>query len=281
MTARLLSGKPIADRVSARSKERNEVLKRRGIIPRLAIISVGTDPAASTYAGRLIKGAKSMGIEVADVTMPREITEQELRDRLDAVSRDRTVHGMLLLTPLPGALDELHVVDHIAVEKDVEGMNPFSMGLLVDGRPKFIPSTAEAIVEMLRYYEIPLRGAHTVILGRSTVIGRPVASLLLEEDATITITHSRTVGLESLTRGADVVVVGVGKAGLIRGEMLKPGAVVIDAGINVTPTGIVGDVDTESVSAVASALSPVPGGVGAVTTALLLRNVIAATEEQT
>ncbi|MBM4420695.1 MAG: bifunctional 5,10-methylenetetrahydrofolate dehydrogenase/5,10-methenyltetrahydrofolate cyclohydrolase [Chloroflexi bacterium] len=281
MTARLLSGKPIADRVAARSKERNEALKRRGITPRLAIISVGTDPAASSYAGRLIKGAKGMGIEVADVTMPREITEQELRDRLDAVSRDRTVHGMLLLTPLPGALDELHVVDHITVEKDVEGMNPFSMGLLVDGRPKFIPSTAEAIVEMLRYYDIPLRGAHTVILGRSTVIGRPVASLLLEEDATITITHSRTVGLESLTRGADVVVVGVGKAGLIRGEMLKPGAVVIDAGINVTPTGIVGDVDTESVSAVASALSPVPGGVGAVTTALLLRNVITATEEQT
>lgn len=280
MTARLLAGGPIGNAIQARSKERSAALLARGITPKLAIVTVGGDPAANTYAQRLLRGARVIGLAVSHIVLPIDATEALLARRIDEASKDASVHGVLLLTPLPGALDEAHVVDHIAVQKDVEGMNPFSMGLLADGRPRFIPSTAEAIVELLRHYEVPLRGAHTVILGRSTVIGRPVASLLLEEDATVTITHSRTIGLSELTRNADIVVVGVGRAGLVTGAMLKPGAVVIDAGINVTPGGIVGDVDAESASAVVAALSPVPGGVGAVTTALLLRNVIAATEEQ-
>ena len=280
MTARLLLGRPIAERIAAQSQKRVEALRARSITPKLAIVSVGSDPAANTYAQRLIRGGRVAGIGVVGIALGRDTNEQDLRNALDDLAHDRSVNGVLLLTPLPGALDEAHVVDHIAAEKDVEGMNPFSMGLLADGRPRFIPSTAEAIVEILRFYEVPLRGAHTVILGRSTVIGRPVAALLLEEDATVTITHSRTVGLDVLTRGAEIVVIGVGRAGLVTGSMLKRGAVVIDAGINVTATGIVGDADAESVSAVASALSPVPGGVGAVTTALLLRNTIAATEEQ-
>lgn len=281
MTARLLQGRPIAERVQARSRERSAALHARGVTPRLAVVSVGTDPAASTYAERLQRGARAIEIAMDRVVLPRDTPEATLAARLEQLDGDTTVHGILLLTPLPSPLDEAHIVDHIAVAKDVEGMNPFSMGLLADGRPQFIPSTAEAIVEMLRYYEVPLRGAHTVILGRSTVIGRPVASLLLEEDATVTITHSRTVDIAALTRGADIVVVGVGRAGLLTGAMLKPGAVVIDAGINVTPSGIVGDADPESVAAVAGALSPVPGGLGAVTTALLLRNVLTATERQT
>ncbi len=280
MTARLLHGRPIADAIQASSKERVAALKARDITPKLAVVSVGIEPAAAAYSGRLVKAGRAASIAVDEIHLPRTTTEPELAERLDQLGRDRAIHGILLLTPLPGALDEAHVVDHIAVAKDVEGMNPASMGLLADGRPHFIPSTAEAIVEMLRFYEVPLRGAHSVILGRSTVIGRPVAALLLEEDATVTVTHSRTVGLEALTREADVVVVGVGRPGLLTGAMLKPGAVVIDAGINVQPGGIVGDADAESVSAVAAALSPVPGGVGAVTTALLLRNVISATEEQ-
>lgn len=280
MTARLLHGRPIAERIQARSRERSAALHARGIVPRLAIVAVGTDPAAGTYAERLRRGGKAIAVAVDEVALPRDTAEETLAERLERLGRDPEVHGILLLTPLPSPLDEAHVVDHITVAKDVEGMNPFSMGLLADGRPRFIPSTAEAIVEMLRFYDVPLRGAHTVILGRSTVIGRPVASLLLEEDATVTITHSHTVGVGALTRGADVVVIGVGRAGLLTGAMLKPGAVVIDAGINVMPGGIVGDADTESVAAVAGALSPVPGGLGAVTTAMLLRNVLTATERQ-
>jgi methylenetetrahydrofolate dehydrogenase (NADP+)/methenyltetrahydrofolate cyclohydrolase len=159
-------------------------------------------------------------------------------------------------------------------------MHPFSVGWLADGRPRFVPSTAEAVVELLHHYEIPIRGRHAAVIGRSTVIGRPAAYLLLKEDATVTMTHKQTVDVERHTREADIVVVGVGRAGFLRGDMIRPGATVIDAGINVTPKGITGDVDVDSVSAVAGALSPVPGGLGAVTTALLLRNVANATERQ-
>ena len=186
---------------------------------------------------------------------------------------------MLLLTPLPGKLDEAHLVDHIARQKDVEGMNPFNMGLLADGRPQFVPSTAEAIIELLKFHGVRLAGARAAVVGRSTVIGRPVALLLLMEDATVTIAHTKTAEVGEATRGADVVIIGIGRAGFLRGDMVAPGATVIDAGINVTPRGLVGDVDVESVSAVASALSPVPGGLGAVTTELLLRNVLTAAEQ--
>src|SRR2546422_7031623 len=159
-------------------------------------------------------------------------------------------------------------------------MNPFNVGLLADGRPRFVPSTAEAVVELLKFHGVALRGTRAVVIGRSAVVGRPAASLLLNEDATVTIAHRGTADLATLTKIAEIVVVGIGRAGFVKGGMLRPGATVIDAGINVTPQGIVGDVDLDSVSAVAGALSPVPGGVGAVTTELLLRNVVTATEHQ-
>ena len=280
MTARVLRGRPIADVIQARSLERSVALQARHVTPRLAIVSVGIDPAASAYASHLRRSGASIGAVIEEIVLARGTTEETLAETLESLGRDPNVHGVLLLTPLPSPLDEAHIVDHIAIAKDVEGMNPFSMGLLADGRPQFIPSTAEAIVEMLKFYAVPLHGAHIVILGRSTVIGRPVASLLLEEDATVTIAHSRTVNVGELTRAADIVVIGVGRAGLVTGAMLRPGAIVIDAGINVTPDGIVGEADAESVSAVAGAFSPVPGGLGAVTTALLLRNLLTATERQ-
>jgi methylenetetrahydrofolate dehydrogenase (NADP+)/methenyltetrahydrofolate cyclohydrolase len=191
------------------------------------------------------------------------------------------VHGILLLTPLPGKLDEGHLVDHIAPQKDVEGVNPYNVGLLLDGRPRFVPSTAEAIVELLKFHQIPLAGADVVVVGRSTVVGRPAAALLLNEDATVTMAHKRTSDVPALTRRAAVIVVAVGRAGFLTGDMIAPGATVIDAGINMTPAGIAGDVDADSVASIAGALSPVPGGVGTVTTALLLRNVLTAAEAQT
>ena len=279
--ARLLHGRPLAERIRAATKERVVALRGRAIQPHLAVVSVGADPSSIAYAQRLARSGDAAGIRVTGIALPRETTEEELVRRLEDVDRDPTVHGLLLLTPLPGPLDEGHIVDHIAVAKDVEGMHPFSVGWLADGRPRFVPSTAEAVIELLKFYEVPLRGCHAVVVGRSTVIGRPAAYLLLKEDATVTITHKRTVEVSRFTREADLVVVSVGTAGFLRGEMVRPGATVIDAGINVTPHGITGDVDVETVSAVAGALSPVPGGLGVVTPALLLRNVVIATERLT
>ena len=277
---RLLHGKPLAEELHATSAERIARLRDRGVEPRLAVVSVGADPAANTYLQRLVGHGRRLGIAVDDVSLPRESAEATVAATLERLGADPRVNGMLLLTPLPGKLDEGHLVDHIAREKDVEGMNPFNVGLLADGRPRFVPSTAEAIVELLKFHGVSLRGARAVVIGRSTVIGRPAASLLLNEDATVTIAHRGTAELAAITRTADVVVVGIGRAGFVKGDILRSGATVIDAGINVTPQGIVGDVDLASVSAVAGALSPVPGGVGAVTTELLLRNVITATEHQ-
>jgi methylenetetrahydrofolate dehydrogenase (NADP+)/methenyltetrahydrofolate cyclohydrolase len=278
---RLLHGRPLAQQLHARSRERAEVLAGRGIHPTLAAISVGIDPAANTYLQRLARGGRAVGIAVSDVSLPRDAGERDVIAELDRASREPGVHGVLLLTPLPGKLDEGHLVDHIAPGKDVEGVNPYSVGLLLDGRPRFVPSTAEAIIELLKFHGVTLAGADVVVVGRSTVVGRPAAALLLNEDATVTIAHKRTPDVPALTRRAAVVVVAVGRAGFLTGAMIAPGATVVDAGINMTPAGIAGDVDADSVASVAGALSPVPGGVGTVTTALLLRNVLTAAEALT
>ena len=277
---RLLYGKALAEQLHEHSRERSTTLHARGIAPRVAVVSVGIDPAANTYLQRLAARGKKLDIAVDEIDLPGDAQERQLIGTLERLGADPTLHGVLLLTPLPGALDEGHIVDHIVPAKDVEGMNPFNVGLLADGRPRFVPSTAEAVVELLKFYGVRLRGARAAIVGRSTVIGRPAAYLLLKEDATVTIAHSHTPDVRAVTKDASVVVVGVGRVGFLRGDMISPGATVIDAGINVTPKGIVGDVDVESVSPVAAALSPVPGGLGSVTTELLLRNVLTATERQ-
>ena len=278
---RLLHGRPLAERLNARSRERSEALRARDIHPTLATISVGIDPAANTYLQRLVRGGKANGITVRDISLSRDTTEPTLIAELDRASHDPKIHGVLLLTPLPGKLDEGHLVDHIAADKDVEGVNPYNVGLLLDGRPRFVPSTAEAIVELLKFHEIRLSGVDVVVVGRSTVVGRPAAALLLNEDATVTVAHKRTSDVAAVTRRAAVIIVAVGRAGFLTGDMISSGATVIDAGINVTPAGVAGDVDADSVASVAGALSPVPGGVGTVTTALLLRNVLTAAESQT
>ncbi|MDP9321567.1 MAG: bifunctional 5,10-methylenetetrahydrofolate dehydrogenase/5,10-methenyltetrahydrofolate cyclohydrolase [Chloroflexota bacterium] len=278
--ARLLHGRPLAEKIKANTLARSEALRARNIQPKLAIVGLGGDPAALSYVQRLERSTAECGIEATGGFMPRDTTEAQLIAHLEQLSTDQAVNGILLLTPLPGALDEAHVIDHIAIAKDVEGMHPFNMGFLADGRPRFVPSTADAVVELLKFYGVPLEGAHAVIIGRSTVIGRPAAYLLLAENATVSIAHRRTRALEKLTQMADIVVVGVGRPGFLTGAMVKPGATVIDAGINITPNGLAGDVELESVASVAGALSPVPGGLGAVTAALLLRNVLTATERQ-
>jgi len=278
---RLLHGRPLAERLAARSRERSAALLGRGIHPALTVISVGIDSAANTYLLRLVRGGEALDITVRDASLHRDATEQAVSAELDRASRDPAVHGVLLLTPLPGKLDEAHLVDRIAAQKDVEGVNPYNVGLAQGGRQRFVPTTAEAIVELLKFHDIPLAGADVVVVGRSTVVGRPAAALLLNEDATVTIAHKRTSDVGALTRRASIVVVAVGHAGFLTGAMISPGATVVDAGINMTPAGIAGDADADSVATVAGALSPVPGGVGTVTTALLLRNVLSAAEAQT
>jgi methylenetetrahydrofolate dehydrogenase (NADP+)/methenyltetrahydrofolate cyclohydrolase len=276
---RLLHGRPLAQNVNATTGARVAELAERNVTPRLHIVSVGTDPAATTYQERLARSGKHLGVDVRVDALPRGATEAELASNLRALSSDPSVHGILLLTPLPASLDEARLMELISPVKDVEGLHPYSAGLLTMSRPRFVPSTAEAIVELLKFHAVRLRGQRAVVIGRSSVVGRPTAALLLNEDATVTIAHSKTPDTRVLTRAASIVVVAVGKPGFLTGDMLSPGATVIDAGINVTPSGITGDVDVESVSGVAIALSPVPGGVGAVTTALLLRNVVSAAEE--
>ena len=277
---RLLHGRPLAESINATTRERVAVLEQRKILPRLDVVSVGIDPAATTYQERLVRSGKQLGIDVRAVALAPGAVEEEVASKLQTSSADRSVHGILMLTPLPAPLDEARLVESIAPTKDVEGVHPRNAGLLAAGRPRFVPSTAEGIVELLKFHGVPLRGEQAVVVGRSPVVGRPAAALLLREDATVAIAHSKTTDLPALTRAASVVVVAVGKAGFLTGDMLSAGATVIDAGINVTPSGITGDVDVESVTGVAAALSPVPGGLGAVTTALLLRNVVTAAEEQ-
>ena len=218
--ARLLHGRPLAEKIKGETGARAEILHARGVQPTVAIVGLGGDPASHSYVQRLERSAADCGIRTIGGFMPRDTDEQQLITHLERLSMDRTVNGILLLTPLPGALDEAHVIDHIAIAKDVEGMHPFNMGFLADGRPRFVPSTADAVVELLKFYGVPLEGARAVIVGRSTVIGRPAAYLLLAEDATVTIAHRRTKALQKLTQMADIVVVGVGRPAFLTGAMV-------------------------------------------------------------
>src|SRR5438552_4179895 len=207
-TVRLLLGKPLAEKLHEQSRERSAALHARGIAPRLAAVSVGIDPAASTYQQRLTVRGKKLDIAVDEIDLPGEASERQLVATLERLGADPRTHAILLLTPLPGTLDEGHIVDHIVPPKDVEGMNPFNVGLLADGRPRFVPSTAEAVIELLKFHGVALRGARAAVVGRSTVVGRPTAYLLLSEDATVTIAHSETKDLRGVTKAASIVVVG-------------------------------------------------------------------------
>lgn len=275
---RLLYGRPVAEPIEAETARRVAALRERGITPALRIVSAGTGPAAASYLGRLERSGAAAGITVRHDDLGREAGEERIREALEATGSDPAISGVLLLTPLPAGVEATRVVEAIPASKDVEGMHPLSAGLLAGGTPRWVPTTAEAVIALLRHYAIAMRGMRVTVVGRSPVFGRPLASLLLLEHATVTVAHSRTPDLEVHTRTADIVAIGIGRAGALRGDMIAKGAVVVDAGINPSPQGIVGDADAASVALVASAYSPVPGGLGAVTTSLLLRNVALAAE---
>ncbi|MGI5218188.1 bifunctional 5,10-methylenetetrahydrofolate dehydrogenase/5,10-methenyltetrahydrofolate cyclohydrolase [Nocardia sp. CA-290969] len=276
-----LTGKELAAAVNADTTARAKALtEQAGRAPRLALVVANDDPASAWYVNSLKKSAANRGIDCETVDLGADATADALRTELSVRSADPGTDAIMLQTPLPAGISLDEVSPAIAATKDVDGVSPLSLGLLTAGSAGFAPATAEAVVELLKHHGIALAGRHVAVVGRSNVVGKPLAQLLLAENATVTICHSRTTDLPAVTSAADIVVAAAGRIGLVTGANLRPGAVVVDVGTNEAADGsIVGDVDPASVQGRAAALSPVPGGVGPVTTALLMRHVVIAAEQ--
>lgn len=275
MPAQLLDGRQIAKRMRERLREARESMGNRPV--RLVSLEVGQNPAADVYVRNQQRAAKEVGIDMEVINLPVGTSEAELLATIAECNSRPDVSGMLVQRPLPTGIDPRHVQMAIAPEKDVEGMHPTNMGTILYKEPLLPPCTAAAAQHLIIETGMDLRGAETVVVGHSEIVGKPIAVLLLHHLSTVTVCHIGTKNLLDHTRRADIVVVAVGKAGLVHGDMLKPGACVIDVGINQGPDGkIVGDVDFASANEVAGFLTPVPGGVGPVTVAMLLRNTLRA-----
>ena len=278
MPASLIDGKAIGAAVRAEIKERAAAFTARtGIRPCLAAVLVGEDPASRVYVRNKGKACVEAGMLSRQVNLPASTSEKELLDLVAQLNADASVHGILVQLPLPGQIDESKVIEAIAPGKDVDGFHPVNAGRLLIGRPGFVPCTPFGILKILDHEKVELKGRHAVVVGRSNIVGKPVAILLLSRHATVTICHSRTQDLPAVVRSGDVVVAAVGKAEMVRGSWIKPGAVVIDVGINRLPDGkLVGDVAFEEARAVAGKITPVPGGVGPMTITMLLHNTLTA-----
>ena len=279
--ARLLLGGPIAEEIRTAVGESIAAYRDRiGRSPTLGIVIVGRDAPSMVYLQQILKSCDMVGIGRRAIELDGEVTEQMVRDAIGEFNEDATVAGIIVQMPLPPTIRLRAIVEAIDPAKDIDGIHPLNAGLLRLGYDGFLPATPHAAVELLRRYGIEIEGKNAVVVGRSTVVGMPAAFLLVREDATVTVCHSRTTDLVSHIKAADIVVVAAGSPGLVTGDMLKPGAVVVDVGINVVDGRLVGDVDFESASRVASAITPVPGGVGPLTNAMLLSHLVRAAESQ-
>jgi methylenetetrahydrofolate dehydrogenase (NADP+)/methenyltetrahydrofolate cyclohydrolase len=279
--ARRLEGGPIADEIrTAVAEDVVSFTIANGRPPGLAVVIVGRDAPSTVYLERILRGCAKVGIHAAFVELEGEATEKAVVSTLRALNTDPTVDGVIVQMPLPPTIRLREIIDAIDPDKDIDGIHPLNAGLLRLGYDGFLPATAHAAVEILRRSAIEIAGRDAVVIGRSAVVGMPAAFLLVQEDATVTVCHSRTHDLAGHVRRADIVVVAAGQPGLVTGSMLKPGAVVVDVGINVVDGRIVGDVDFASAVGVASAITPVPGGIGPLTNALLLTHLIRAAERQ-
>jgi methylenetetrahydrofolate dehydrogenase (NADP+) / methenyltetrahydrofolate cyclohydrolase len=275
-----LTGKELAAAINADSKERAAALTAAGAAPTLALIVANDDPASAWYVNSLRKAAERLGIACERIDLGADASAETIRTELSARSADPATDAIMLQTPLPAGVNLDDVSSAIAATKDVDGVSPLSLGLLASGLAGFVPATSEAVVELLKHHGIALQGRLVTVVGRSNIVGKPLAQLLLAENATVTVAHSRTADLAAVTTPADIVVAAAGRIGLVTGKHIGDGAVVIDVGTNeAADGGIVGDVDAASVIGKAAALSPVPGGVGPVTTALLMRHVVVAAEK--
>ena len=280
MSATLMDGRAVSAAVRDKLALRVRELEARGVKPHLAVVLVGEDPASQIYVRNKERACEKLGIRSTVLRLAAECTQQELEDAVRTLSADPQVHGILVQLPLPRHLDAAAVIALIDPRKDVDGFTPVNAGRLLNGEKGFVACTPGGVMEILRHYDVPICGRSAVVVGRSNIVGKPMALLLLAENATVTVCHSRTKNLGQVTRGADILVAAVGKAGFITADMVKPGAVVVDVGINRVNGTVVGDVDFESVSEVAGFLTPVPGGVGQMTITMLLKNTLDAARMQ-
>ncbi len=287
---KLLSGKTVAAHVNERVSRQVALLKKKGVTPKLSVILVGNDPASQVYVKRKEKSCQKLGIDSQTYRLSEETSEKELLALIERLNSDNTNNGILVQLPLPAHIDEDKILLAVDPQKDVDCFHPQNVGLLVSGKPFVLPCTPAGIVEILKYYKISTEGRHAVVLGRSNIVGKPMANLLMQKNpqanATVTVVHSRTQNISELTRQADIIIAAIGKACFVTGDMIKEGAVVIDVGINRVDAdndkgyALVGDVDFDGVINKVSHITPVPGGVGPMTIAMLMQNTVTVTAAQ-
>ena len=278
---KIISGKEVSEAVKLRVADEVKELKANGIEPCLAVILVGDDPASRVYVNNKKKACEFCGIRSLEYVLPAETTQEELVSLIEKLNEDKAVNGILCQLPLPKHLDEKTILNLIRPEKDVDAFHPENVGHIMIGDINFLPCTPAGIMEMLRYEKIDLDGKNCVVIGRSNIVGKPMAMLMLKENATVTICHSRTKNLKEVVAGADVIVAAVGRPNFVTADMVREGAVIIDVGINRMADGkLCGDVDFEACKEKASYITPVPGGVGPMTIATLMQNTITATKIQ-
>jgi len=271
--ANIIDGKLVSASVRASVAAEVAKLKEEGIEPSLAVILVGNDPASAVYVRNKQKACIETGIKPIQITMPEDTEESALLDKIDELNADDTVHGILVQLPLPKHISEKKVIERISPKKDVDAFTHESVGRIVEGKYSFLPCTPAGIMKLLEYYEVDIQGKECVIIGRSNIVGKPMALLMLNASGTVTVCHSKTKDLSEVTKRADILVVAIGKAEFVTADMVKEGAVVVDVGINRMSDGkLKGDVEFESVSRVASLITPVPGGVGPMTISMLMQN---------
>jgi methylenetetrahydrofolate dehydrogenase (NADP+)/methenyltetrahydrofolate cyclohydrolase len=277
MAAQILDGKSLAAATRAALKQKVDALVQRGARPGLAVILAGDDPASKVYVRNKTLACEEIGVRSQQIDTPASVTQEELIARIRKLNADGTVHGILVQLPLPKHIDGARVLESIAPAKDVDGFHEANLGALMAGRPGVVPCTPLGCMRLIEHAGVQIAGRHAVVLGRSNIVGKPVAQLLLQKDATVTICHSKSSNLAAICASADILVAAVGRAKLVTAQMVKPGACVVDVGINRMPDGkLAGDVDFDAVKAVAGWITPVPGGVGPMTIAMLLENCIRA-----
>ena len=274
-----MDGKLVSQILREKMKSSVEELAKRDIKPGLAVILVGDDAASQVYVRNKVAACQAIGVHSRVYRLAADTPEQKVLEQLKLLNNDSEINGILVQLPLPKHIDEDKILETISPEKDVDGFHKINVGAMVIGRARFYPCTPHGVMKLLEYYGIAIEGRHAVVVGRSNIVGKPMALMLLEKGATVSICNSKTPDLASFTRQADIVVVAVGKSKVLSGDMIKPGATVIDVGINRLPDGsLTGDVDFESVREVAGFLTPVPGGVGPMTITMLLENTIRSSE---
>lgn len=283
MPASIIDGKVISASVREQvTEDTAKFIAETGIVPHLAAVLVGDDPASQVYVRNKERACEKCGLKSTLHRIPVDTTQEQLAELVEQLNADESVHGILVQLPLPKHLDSTPILDAILPSKDVDGFHPENVGLMLQGRPRFLPCTPHGVMKMLEHENIQTAGKHAVIIGRSDIVGKPMAALLVQRgaDATVTICHSRTSDIAAVTSQADILIAAVGIPEFVKGNMIKPGAVVIDVGINRVNDKLVGDVDFSAASEIASAITPVPGGVGPMTIAMLLRNTLEAARQK-